>query len=181
MCILMLFNGTQKLTLGRIKSETNIPELELKRHLISLCTPKHRILRKGSKGKHISGDDDTFTINSGYKSQFKRVKIPLVSIKEAKSGSAKDDGSGVKDAGANSKLPPLVEEERRHLVEAAIVRIMKTRKTLKHNDLIAEVTKQLSVRFVASPQFIKKRIEGLIERDYLERSEYDHRLYQYVA
>lgn len=181
MCILVLFNETTVLTLGQIKSETDIPDLELRRHLISLCTPRHRILRKGSKGKHISDDDDTFTLNNGYKSQLKRVKIPLVSMKDAaKVGAAKDGGGGPEAAGS-SRLPPLVEEERRHLVEAAIVRIMKTRKTLHHNDLIAEVTKQLSVRFVAPPQFIKKRIEGLIEREYLERSENDHRLYHYVA
>ena len=180
MCILMLFNDNSTLTLGQIKSETNIPDMELRRHLISLCTPKHRIIRKGSKGKHISGDDDTFTLNKSYKSQFKRVKIPLVSMKEAtKSGSKGADGKV--EADGSSKLPPLVEEERRHLIEAAIVRIMKSRKSLQHNDLIAEVTKQLTSRFVPTPQFIKKRIEGLIERDYLERSQSDHRLYQYVA
>jgi cullin 3 len=66
-------------------------------------------------------------------------------------------------------------------VEAGIVRIMKARKSLKHNELIAEVTKQLSVRFVPVPQFIKKRIESLIERDYLEREKDDHRIYLYVA
>jgi len=184
MCILMLFNEDASLTLGQIRKATNIPDIELRRHLISLCTPKHRILKKGSKGKHISGDDDTFTLNNGYKSQFKRVKIPLVSIKEAvTSGSAKAGGESNRKEGdvVAPKLPPFVEEERRHLIEASIVRIMKTRKRLQHNDLIAEVTKQLSVRFNPLPQDIKKRIEGLIERDYLERSENDHRLYQYVA
>ena len=74
-----------------------------------------------------------------------------------------------------------MEEDRRHLVEAATVRIMKARKTLHHNELIAEVTKQLSVRFTPSPQFVKKRIESLIEREYLERSLDDHRVYIYVA
>ncbi len=181
MCILMLFNENTTLNLGQIRTHTNIPDMELRRHLISLCTPKHRILRKGSKGKHISGDDDTFTLNNSYKSQFKRVKIPLVSMKEAaKGGGAKGPG-GKDDGSGSSKLPPVVEEERRHLIEAAIVRIMKSRKSLQHNDLIAEVSKQLASRFVPAPQFIKKRIEGLIERDYLERSESDHRLYQYVA
>ncbi len=37
-------------------------------------------------------------------------------------------------------------------VEAAIVRIMKTRKTLDHANLVAEVSKLLAVRFQASPQ-----------------------------
>ena len=58
---------------------------------------------------------------------------------------------------------------------------MKARKALNHNDLIAEVTRQLSVRFTPSPQFVKKRIESLIEREYLERSNDDHRVYNYVA
>uniref|UniRef100_A0A7S3PYP2 Cullin family profile domain-containing protein n=1 Tax=Chaetoceros debilis TaxID=122233 RepID=A0A7S3PYP2_9STRA len=187
MCILMLFNDNDTLTLREIARDTNIPSMELKRHLISLCTPKHRVLRKGSKGKGISGENDKFTFNVDYTSKLKRVKIPLVSMKDASRSGKKGDGSKAgmesnpNEAVAEGKLPALVEEERRHLVEAATVRIMKARKTLKHNDLIAEVTKQLSSRFVPSPQFIKKRIAGLIERDYLERDENDHRLYSYVA
>lgn len=185
MCILMLFNENTKLTLGQIASETNIPDLELRRHLISLCTPKHRILRKGSKGKGISGDDDTFTFNPDYKSNARRVKIPLVSIRDVSKSKKLPGAKAGQAANAASSgtevLPLQLEEERRHLVEAATVRIMKARKQLHHNDLIAEVTKQLQVRFVPTPQFIKKRIEGLIEREYLERDEQDHRLYMYVA
>jgi len=187
MCILMLFNDNDTLTLGKLASETNIPDLELRRHLISLCTPKHRIVRKGSKGKGISGEDETFTFNSDYRSNARRVKIPLVSMKEAsknKQATAAESGTEATAAAAASSsdaIPLQLEEERRHLVEAAVVRIMKARKQLHHNELIAEVTKQLQVRFVPTPQFIKKRIEGLIEREYLERNEDNHRLYMYIA
>ncbi len=58
---------------------------------------------------------------------------------------------------------------------------MKSRKTLDHNNLIAEVTRQLSARFVPNPNVIKKRIESLIEREFLERAPSDIRLYNYVA
>lgn len=186
MCILLLFNNADTLTLGQIRSQTHIPDQELRRHLISLCTPKNRILKKGSKGKGITSDNDTFSFNKDYTSKLKRVRIPLV--KETSIASKNDNGNGAtnqESAAApsviNGSVPVAVEEDRRHLVEAAIVRIMKARKALNHNDLIAEVTKQLSIRFSPSPQFIKKRIESLIEREYLERSESEHRVYNYVA
>jgi cullin 3 len=178
MCILLLFNDKNSLTLGQIRTQTQIPDMELRRHLISLCTPKHRILRKGSKGRGITSDDDTFTFNVEYTSKLKKVRIPLVKessvARENAGDSAPTDVSG-------SAIPAHVEEDRRHLVEAAVVRIMKARKNSHHNDLIAEVTKQLSTRFVPTPQFIKKRIESLIEREYLERTEHDRRVYMYVA
>jgi len=193
MCILSLFNDQPKLTLGQIRSETSIPDVELRRHLISLCTPRHRILRKGSKGKEISSDDDDFTFNAEFKSKLKRVRIPLVSLKDAsvaqkgsgEGGTKNGDGAGgvagLGGGDTGGALPGPVEEDRRHLVEAGIVRIMKARKMLHHNDLIAEVTRQLSVRFVPTPQFVKKRIESLIEREYLERAPDDRRVYKYIA
>jgi len=187
MCILVLFNDKSAWTLGEIRSETQIPDMELRRHLISLCTPKHRILRKGSKGKGINSDNDSFTFNVDYTSKMRRVKIPLVSMREAstsKPAAGNAGGIGLAnemDTSTSNAVPATVEEDRRHLVEAATVRIMKARSSLHHNELIAEVTKQLSVRFVPKPQFIKKRIECLIEREYLERAKEDHRRYLYVA
>lgn len=185
MCILLLFNDTDTLTLGQIRSKTHVPDQELRRHLISLCTPKNRILKKGSRGRGITSDDDIFTFNSEYTSKLKRVRIPLVkdtSVAKAGDGSTNATASAsAAESAADGSVPLPVEEDRRHLVEAAIVRIMKARKSLGHNDLIAEVTRQLSVRFNPSPQFVKKRIESLIEREYLERATNDIRQYNYVA
>ena len=58
---------------------------------------------------------------------------------------------------------------------------MQTRKQLQHNELIAEVTRQLSARFTPTPPFIKKRIESLIEREFLERSNENWKKYKYLA
>ena len=44
-----------------------------------------------------------------------------------------------------------------------------------------QVTRQLSARFVPNPTVIKKRIESLIEREFLERDAADRKLYRYLA
>lgn len=54
-------------------------------------------------------------------------------------------------ATGESGVPESVEEERRHVIEAALMRIMKSRKRLSHHDLIAETTRQLSTRFTPTP------------------------------
>ena len=78
---------------------------------------------------------------------------------------------------------------------------MKTRKTLTHNLLLTELYDQLkfpvkvlkekifliefksnSMRYSSpKPADLKKRIESLIERDYLERDKENTNLYHYVA
>ncbi|KAI8018548.1 Cullin-3A [Camellia lanceoleosa] len=55
-------------------------------------------------------------------------------------------------------------EDRKPQIEAAIVRIMKSRRVLDHNNIVAEVTKQLQSRFLPNPVVKKKRIESLIGR-----------------
>lgn len=74
-----------------------------------------------------------------------------------------------------------MDEDRKHQIEACVVRVMKARKTMRHSNLVAEVTEQLRPRFVPMPALVKKRIESLIERDYLERSKEDHKVYNYLA
>jgi cullin 3 len=58
---------------------------------------------------------------------------------------------------------------------------MKSRRILEHNNIIAEVTKQLQARFLPNPVVIKKRIESLIEREFLERDKVDRKMYRYLA
>lgn len=74
-----------------------------------------------------------------------------------------------------------VDENRRYVIEATIVRIMKTRKMLEHNQLFAEVIDQLKSRFRPTPMAIKQRIEALIEREFIARSDSDRKTYKYLA
>ena len=70
-------------------------------------------------------------------------------------------------------------QDRQYQIDACLVRIMKTRRTTTHASLVAETFAQIS--FPAKPADVKKRIESLIEREYLERDRNDPQTYNYLA
>ncbi|VDK55021.1 unnamed protein product [Cylicostephanus goldi] len=129
--------------------------------------PTQRVLCRKGKGKDIDATDE-FSVNDNFQSKLTRIKVQLVTSKGESEPEKKETRSKVED-------------DRKPEVEAAIVRVMKSRKVLDHNNLITEVTQQLKYRFLPNPILIKKRIESLIERDYLARDAHDLKLYHYVA
>ncbi|CAI9096621.1 OLC1v1032812C1 [Oldenlandia corymbosa var. corymbosa] len=168
MCVLMLFNTADRLSYKEIEQATGIPSSELKRCLQSLaCVKGKNVLRKEPMSKDI-GEEDAFFVNDKFTSKFYKVKIGTV-VAQKESEPEKQE------------TRQRVEEDRKPQIEAAIVRIMKSRRVLDHNNIIAEVTKQLQSRFLANPGEIKKRIESLIERDFLERDEDNRKMYKYLA
>jgi cullin 2 len=58
---------------------------------------------------------------------------------------------------------------------------MKARKVIRHNCLIEEVINQAKNRFTPSVTMIKKCIEALMEKQYLERNSSNTDEYSYVA
>merc|ERR1719266_2993824 len=170
MVLLLMFNTRDKVTYEEMQSETMIPDRELTRALQPLSVGKssQRILVKSPKSKEIE-PSHTFSINEAFTSQFHRVKTQQAS---ARAGEAEPE---------RNETRKKVDEDRKHEIEACIVRIMKSRKQLQHNQLVTEVVEQLNKRFQPSPLIIKKRIEGLTEREYMKRSDHDRKLYIYLA
>mmetsp|Transcript_24421 Transcript_24421/g.53296 ORF Transcript_24421/g.53296 Transcript_24421/m.53296 type:complete len:740 (-) Transcript_24421:186-2405(-) len=168
LCIILLFNESPTLSYSDIATATDIPTADLKRNLQSLALVKGKnVLRKEPMSKDIS-DDDVFHFNENFKSKLIKVKIGTVAAQKESDPEKQETRQKV-------------EEDRKPQIEAAIVRIMKARRVLDHNNVISEVTKQLSPRFMPNPSIIKKRIESLIEREFLERDRTDRRLYRYLA
>ncbi|GMT32261.1 hypothetical protein PFISCL1PPCAC_23558, partial [Pristionchus fissidentatus] len=169
MILLMRFNIRPKFTFEQLKEDTQIPDRDLQRCLQSLSMGKasQRILVRRGKGKEIEAADE-FSVNDSFTSKLTRIRIQNITNKSETEPERKETRSKI-------------DEDRKHEVEAAIVRIMKARKTLQHNDLVVEVTEQLQSRFKPDPQLIKMRIESLIEREYIKRSDDNHRVYQYQA
>jgi len=167
--VLLLFEELsegEQMSYEDIKSATLIPEVDLKRQLQSLACAKWKILKKHPPSRDVL-EDDTFSFNHDFTSPLVRIKISTVV-------------SRVENADERQETKDRVDEERKHQTEACIVRVMKDRKKLGHNELVNEVTRQLATRFSPSPVLIKKRIEALIEREYLERAE-DRKSYIYLA
>jgi len=175
MCVLMLFNdeGTVKLTTSQIESKTKIPRAELNRHLASLCTEKCQLLRS----RKMSPTERSYSLNSKFQNQKYRIKVPLLKRKLGSSSSSLESSGSEKSSG----IPRGVIQERQCLLDANIVRVMKSRLTMAHNALVAEITRQVQSRFRPTPQDIKKRIENLISREYLKRSKDDDRIYNYIS
>ncbi|KAJ0043707.1 hypothetical protein Pint_19239 [Pistacia integerrima] len=168
MCVLMLFNNADQLSYKEIEQATEIPASDLKRCLQSLaCVKGKNVLRKEPMSKDIA-EDDAFFFNDKFTSKFVKVKIgTVVAQRETEP--------------ENQETRQRVEEDRKPQIEAAVVRIMKARRVLDHNNIVTEVTKQLQSRFLPNPVVIKKRIESLIEREFLERDKADRKLYRYLA
>uniref|UniRef100_A0A7S3D0B3 Cullin neddylation domain-containing protein n=1 Tax=Palpitomonas bilix TaxID=652834 RepID=A0A7S3D0B3_9EUKA len=74
-----------------------------------------------------------------------------------------------------------VENERKFATDAAIVRVMKARKTCSLQELIGEVSSQLMSLFRADTRSVKRRIEDLVAREFLERDSKDSSLFNYLA
>eukprot|EP01127_Copromyxa_protea_P021858 TRINITY_DN7632_c0_g1_i1.p1 TRINITY_DN7632_c0_g1~~TRINITY_DN7632_c0_g1_i1.p1 ORF type:complete len:794 (-),score=146.07 TRINITY_DN7632_c0_g1_i1:75-2456(-) len=165
--VLNLFNQADKLTFGDIKSATDIEEGELKRVIASLACGTVRVLTRTSadaNNKNIENADE-FTFRDDFQHKQRRLKINAVQAKET-----------VTD---NKKVKENVFKDRVYQVDAAIVRIMKTRKELTYQQLVSELLAQL--RFPVNPADLKKRIESLLEREFLERDSDDPNIYRYLA
>ncbi len=67
------------------------------------------------------------------------------------------------------------------LVEAAIVRIMKSRKRLQHPELFAEASRQLANAFPLHIDLFKRCVETLIDREYVKRDDAATSYFEYVA
>jgi len=168
MMLMLVFNSYKTPTFKQILDITGIPKNDIANHLLSLVHPKVAVLAKKPGGNSLE-DNHQFRINPAYQNKLLKVSVPLLPPKA---------GGGAGGAGGEEAGPAL---QRRHQMDAAVVRIMKARKTMKHAQLVGEVMQQLAARFKAKPPDIKKRIEALIEQEYLERDQKDRGVYNYLA
>ena len=182
--ILLAFNDiplTGVLTFSDLLSSSGLPAEELKLTLQSLACGRTRILLKSPKGKEVS-EGDKFQLNAGFSDPKFRVKINQIQHKETKK--------------ENKDTHEAVARDRKYETQAAIIRIMKGRKRVRHVELVQATIEQTKNRGMLDVADIKTNIERyvetarwgvktsangcrLIEKDYMDREEGDY--YVYVA
>jgi cullin 3 len=117
MIILLLFNDLadgERLTFEEIQAKTNIPPQELVRNLASLSIPpKSRVLTKEPFSKLVRASDK-FSFNSQFASKAIKIKAPTITSVSKVEGDDERRETEQKN-----------EQTRSHIIDAAIVRIMK--------------------------------------------------------
>ncbi|KAL3632108.1 Cullin-1 [Castilleja foliolosa] len=159
---LMLFNNSERLSYHEIKSQLNLGDNDVVRTLHPLSCAKYKILNKEPNTRTIS-PSDVFEFNSKFTDTMRKIKISMPPVDERK------------------KLVEDVYKERKYTIDASLVRIMKSRKVLGYQQLVSECVKQLSRMFKPDVKAIKKRIEDLITREFLERYNDNPNMFKYLA
>ncbi|CUI14693.1 Hypothetical protein, putative [Bodo saltans] len=135
--------------------------------LLSICgAPVQRLLNRvsGSTAAVIQ-PDEVFKVNNTFLHRQVKFRINQVQLRDPQ-----QESQATKER---------AQSERSHVVDAAIVRYMKSRRRATHNDLINDVIGML--KFPASSADVKKRLEVMIEREYVRRDPVDAGSYEYVA
>lgn len=112
-------------------------------------------------------NDTKFRINTNFVNKRLRIKLGTAVARETA-----QEASSTRDS---------VKADRNLYLRALIVRVMKARRRLSHQQLIAEVLQQAAERFNPSVVLVKKCIESLIEQDFLERDPNETKMYNYLA
>ncbi|XP_026317421.1 cullin-2 [Hyposmocoma kahamanoa] len=124
----------------------------------------------------VEEEDGEGTLSLNLSFICKRTKVRLTCA----NAPATQQGGGAA-GGAEGGEAAHCDDDRKMYLQAALVRIMKQRKVLRHTELIQEVVSQARGSFAPSVAMIKKCIEALIDKQYLERAPGSLDTYSYLA
>ncbi len=206
--VLLLFNDTKEVSFVDVKLHSGIGELrsapatktskcspsisedaELRRTLQSLACGKKRVLKKHPAGKDVN-DEDVFVFNDAFEDPRAKIHINSIQVKETVCLSLHFFFRLSRDFSTELSIPQVeeshrtqcaVEGDRKHYLDAAIVRVMKARKQLTYEQIKTETIEAVRRHFIPDVLNIKQRIDGLVEQEYLRRDDEDRNMFFYIA
>ena len=142
-------------------------------------------MKKRTPGKDIV-ETDVLYFNADFTDARQKIHINSIQVKETVGSCLSESQSSfltlpILQAEENHKTQTSIEGDRKHYLDAAIVRIMKARKELSYEQLKVATIDAVKNHFVPEVSVIKQRIAGLVEQDYLARDDDDMNLFTYVA
>ena len=164
--VLMLFNelpDDAELSAEQIQTATLLNDAAMRTTLLSLVKTTVLLMHPKPTAGGAVNKTHKFKLNLAFKSKKTRVLINVPVPQEK-----------AEEAAATHQT---IADDRKLIVQAAIVRVLKMRKRLQHAHLISEVVAQLTT-FKPKIAVIKRAIDQLIEKEYMER---DGDAYVYVA
>ncbi|KAJ7225886.1 Cullin-4B [Mycena pura] len=164
--ILLLFNGASELSFSEIKEETKLEDVLLRITLQSLACGKKRVLLKLPMGRDIN-DGDAFRFNDGFTDPRPKVHINSIQAKISE--------------GESKQTQTAIDGERGAQLDAAIVRIMKSKKEMVYEKLVNAVIDAVKNHFTPDVKTIKVRIDKMIEQEYVRRDDDKPQMLFYVA
>lgn len=160
--MLLLFNDFERLSCEEISSQLNLGEEDVIRLLHSFVCGKYKIILKEPVTQTIT-KTDSFEFNASFTCKSARIKISLPKMDEKK------------------RVSEVVDGDRCHAIDAAIVRTMKARKVLSSQELFVECVEQLQATFKPKVKLMQKQIEDLISREFIERDKENSNIVRYIA
>ena len=194
MSILLLFNDTDSVTLETIQEKTGLSLQNIAASMVPFI--KFKLVQQIPTGLEALVKPDTqFKIAQPYKALKSKinfaggVKNDILSILQHNSNnngnnngnsSHRNGSSKNENLTENEKIEKELNSERQIFLEACIVRIMKAKRKLPHTMLVNECIAQTHQRFNPKVSMIKRAIDSLIQKGYLQRCD-DGESYSYLA
>eukprot|EP00762_Andalucia_godoyi_P002799 ANDGO_04496.mRNA.1 Cullin-1 len=157
-CICLLFNDSATLTLDAVATALSLQIDTVKRNISAMTDSQYKV---------FSRTGDAYSFNAGFWTAARKFVLPAVRTK-----STKDERASVAKN---------VQEDRKFVTDAIIVRVMKSKRRLRYQELLQETMRHCGARFAAEVRLTKACVESLIEREYLERDPQDSDFLLYKA
>lgn len=188
MTILLLFNDSDTLNLENIQDGTNLSIQNIAAAMVPFI--KFKLIQQVPPGlEKLVKPETQFKLSRPYKALKTRINFAggvkndvlnaLATSSDIHAQKMAASGNN-KELTENEKIEKELSAERQIFLEACIVRIMKAKRKLPHTTLVNECIAQSHQRFNAKVSLIKKAIDSLIQKEYLQRCD-DGESYKYLA